>query len=348
MIPRGRVVAGLVVVTVAVIGVDLSHPAATAPLREAAASVVGPVQRALTVDRAPEVTRLERERTTLRHQLDSARARLRDARGVDDVLHSASARGRRVLPARVVGAPAVGAPDPTRRITIDAGSRDGITTDLTVICADGLVGRVVSVAPFTSDVLVLGDRRVTVGVRVGTHRTLGSVSSQPVPGLPPREPGELTLTLVEPGSTKPGDRVTTLGSVDGRPFVAGVPVGRVVRVDPQRGRLARTAVVRPTVDPSTLDVVAVVLPTARRTAGSRTTRVLTSAASRALAPWSTSWTMARRPISVVISSTTTATNAQSRVGRLGRGGRRLIRAAGAPGRAARRAAGARPPGRPRW
>ena len=260
MIPRGKVVAGLVAATVVVLGVDLSRPALTAPVREAAAAAIGPVQRALTVDSAPEVTRLEQQRDALQHQLDAARSRLREARGVADLLHSEAAEGRRLVPARVVGTSAVGTPQRTRRVTIGVGARDGVTTDLTVICADGLVGRVVSVAPFSSDVLVLGDRHVTVGVRVGPHRILGSVSSEPVPGLAPRAPGELTLTLVEPGRTKPGDRVTTLGSVDGRPFVAGVPVGRVTRVDPQRGRLARTAVVRPAVDPSTLDVVGVVLP----------------------------------------------------------------------------------------
>ncbi len=264
MIPRGKVVAGLVVATVAVLGVDLSRPALTAPVREAAATVIGPVQRALTVDATPEVTRLERQRDALRQQLADARSRLRDGRGLADLLQSGSAEGHRLVPARVVGTSAVGTPERTRRITIDVGSRDGITTDLTVICADGLVGRVVSVAPFSSDVLVLGDRHVTVGVRVGRHRILGSVSSEPVAGLPPRAPGELTLTLVEPGRTKPGDLVSTLGSVDGRPFVPGVPVGRVTRVDPQRGQLARTAVVDPAVDPSTLDVVGVVLPQGRR------------------------------------------------------------------------------------
>jgi rod shape-determining protein MreC len=258
-------VAGLVVATVAVLGVDLSRPSVTAPLREAAATVVGPVQRALTVDRAPEVTRLTRQRDALRRELRETREQLRDGRGVADLLRSPSARSRRLVPARVVAASAVGTPERTPRITIDVGSRDGVTKDRTVICAEGLVGRVVAVAPWTSDVLVLGSRDVTVGVRVGKHRILGSVSSQPDPGLPPRAPGDLTLTLVQPGSTHAGDRVTTLGSVGGRPFVPGVPVGTVTSVDPAHGQLGRTAVVRPAVDPSTLDVVGVVLNQPRHT-----------------------------------------------------------------------------------
>jgi rod shape-determining protein MreC len=265
MIPRGRVVVALVALTVVVLGVDVSRPAVTAPLREAAATVVGPVQRALSADPAPEVTRLTQERDALRRELQETRAQVRDGRGLTDLLRSLPARGRSLVPARVVASSAVGTPERMRRVTIDVGSRDGVTTDLTVICVDGLVGRVVSVAPWTSDVLVLGGRDVTVGVRVGKHHTLGSVSSHSVPGLPPRGPRDLTLTLVQPGSTRVGDPVTTLGSVGGRPFVPGVPVGTVTSVDPAHGQLGQTAVVRPAVDPSTLDVVGVVLSSPRET-----------------------------------------------------------------------------------
>ena len=59
-----------------------------------------------------------------------------------------------------------------------------------------------------------------------------------------------------------GDRVTTLGSVGGRPYVPGIVVGTVTSVDPAQGQLTATAVVRPAVDASRLDIVAVVLPTA--------------------------------------------------------------------------------------
>ena len=59
--------------------------------------------------------------------------------------------------------------------------------------------------------------------------------------------------------------MTTLGSVGGRPYVPGIVVGTVTAVDPPRGQLTATAAVRPAVDPSRLDVVAVVLPAAPAT-----------------------------------------------------------------------------------
>ena len=60
--------------------------------------------------------------------------------------------------------------------------------------------------------------------------------------------------------------VTTLGSVGGGPYPPGLRVGTVASVDPPRGQLTATASVRPAVDPTTLDVVGVLLPTTRAAA----------------------------------------------------------------------------------
>ena len=61
----------------------------------------------------------------------------------------------------------------------------------------------------------------------------------------------------------PASVVTTLGSVGGGPYPPGLRVGTVTSVDPPRGQLTATASVRPAVDPTTLDVVGVLLPTTR-------------------------------------------------------------------------------------
>ena len=49
------------------------------------------------------------------------------------------------------------------------------------------------------------------------------------------------------------------GSVGGKPFVPGVPVGKVISVVQTPGALTRIAVVRPFVNLATLDIVAVVV-----------------------------------------------------------------------------------------
>jgi rod shape-determining protein MreC len=155
-----------------------------------------------------------------------------------------------------VGAQGTSGPE---RVTIDVGSRDGISADLTVVNADGLVGRVVSTGPWTSDVLLVGSADLTVGVRVGSAGTLGSLTGTGTTGTRPRPAGRLGVELVQRGTVKAGDVVTTMGSVGGRPFVAGIRVGRVSAVDPGGGRFAATGAVTPSVDVTTLDVVGVLL-----------------------------------------------------------------------------------------
>jgi rod shape-determining protein MreC len=216
----------------------------------------------MTAGRDDDVMRLTRERDELAGALRQDEANLRQAREVTSVLASPSVRGAMVLAASAVAfTPATSSGD--RRVTIDVGYRDGVTKDLTVIAGTGLVGRVITVAPWTSDVLIVGDRHLTVGVRVGTAGRLGSVSAAaPFAAMSP-EPGRLSLTLLEPGTVVVGDTVTTLGSVGGRPFMPDIPVGTVVSVDPDHGQLTSTAVVEPAVDVATLDVVAVVLSTQR-------------------------------------------------------------------------------------
>jgi len=78
------------------------------------------------------------------------------------LLRVAGAGQYRVLPARVV---AVGAKQEfSWTVTIDAGTRDGISRDLTVLNGQGLVGRVVEVGPWTSTVLLAVDPRLPAGV----------------------------------------------------------------------------------------------------------------------------------------------------------------------------------------
>jgi rod shape-determining protein MreC len=259
---RHRTLAVMVVATVSLMGLDIAQPGSTSFLRAGAAAAFGPLERVLTVGRHDEVARLTGERDELVRQRQQNAATVLQAREVTSLLASPAAKGARLLTTRVVAftpAPASG----ERRVTIDVGYRDGVARDLTVIAEGGLVGRVIAVAAWTSDVLVMGDRDLTVGVRVGTGGRFGSVSATAPIGAPARAPGRLSVTLLEQGTVVIGDTVSTLGSIGGRPFMPDIPVGTVVSLDPDRGQLTSTAVVQPAVDIATLDVVAVILPTPR-------------------------------------------------------------------------------------
>lgn len=260
---RRRLVAIAVLVTLALLAFDRVGAPGPSLIRRGAATVLGPLERVLAPgDRGGE-DGLRRENDRLASELREARSQAQDAADVDQLLASPTTRGAKVVAARVVG---VGAPGPQGvvRLTLDVGSRDGITADRTVVSADGLVGRVASVAPWTSDVLVIGGPDVTIGARIGEAGALATVGGSTASGAD-REPGELGISLVQTGTLRVGDEVRTLGSVDGRPFVPGVLIGTVSSVEPQRGRLAPSGSVTPAVDVAKLSVVGVLLTEPRTT-----------------------------------------------------------------------------------
>jgi rod shape-determining protein MreC len=255
---RRRLLVVLLLATVAALVLDLSGSVLPDRARSIAAAAVGPVQRSVAALDRGDSARLEEENAVLRSRLAQAEARLAQDDAAGKVLASPAAGAGHLLPARVVAANTTVTGG--RQVTVDVGQRDGVEPNLTVVAADGLVGRVVTVGPWSSDVRLLDGTDAAVAVRVGGG-VLGSVAAG-APGRLTRVPGDLTLTLVDRSSVAVGDRVTTLGSVGGRPYVPGIVVGTVTAVDPVDGQLTATAAVRPTVDPSRLDVVAVVVPSA--------------------------------------------------------------------------------------
>lgn len=264
-----RLLGGLLTVTLALLVADLAGSPVAAAVRTGAATVIGPVQRVLSAAPDDEVARLEAENLRLRVAAE-ARAEDRSALSrLGALLDSDPAAGRAMVAARVVatGLSAVGG----RNVTLDAGSRDGITVDSTVVAAGGLVGRVVAVAPFTCDVQVLGSAGAVVGVRVGASGKLATVGPPTASDRVVRPRGTLSLSFVAPGTPAEGDLVRTLGSVDDTPYAAGLLVGTVIAVDPDRsldpsrspGPATSAGTVRPAVDPDTIDVVGVLVPRTR-------------------------------------------------------------------------------------
>lgn len=258
---RRRLLGVLVVATGALLVADLSGSPVADHVRGAGTAVFGPLQRALSVPTDDEVSGLRAENARLRAELLLREQEVSRTTDLQRLLGSDSAAKRRMVVARVVSSEL--SPLAGRGITLDVGARDGVLVDSTVLAADGLVGRIVSVGHWTSDVQVLGARGSVVGVRVGTAGTLATVSSGTAAGSIARPKGTLSLDLAGPDGPRVGDKVTTLGSVDGRPYVEGIPVGTVTAVDPDGGRPRHSATVTPSVHLDALDLVAVVLPAPR-------------------------------------------------------------------------------------
>ncbi|GAA1902738.1 rod shape-determining protein MreC [Streptomyces sodiiphilus] len=225
------------------------------PVEAGLASAVDPVGNAIGAvrdsgSRADRISELERENAELRQQLGSDVHRDSRVEQLDELLRTAGAGQYGIIGAQVI---AIG---PTQgfswTVTIDAGSRDGIARDMTVLNGDGLVGRVTTVGPRTATVLLANDPNFTVGTRMEGSNELGFATG--------RGDNALDVQLLNHrANVKKGDRMVTFGSEGNKPFVPGVPVGEVIGVDPAAGDLTRTVRVRPYVSFSRLDLVGVVV-----------------------------------------------------------------------------------------
>ncbi|MFJ8081126.1 rod shape-determining protein MreC [Streptomyces sp. NPDC096205] len=225
------------------------------PIENGVASAVDPVGNAVSAvrdsgDRHDRIAELEKENAALKAELgsdDRNRSRLKQ---LDKVLKVAGEGQYGIKGAEVI---AIGAAQGfSWTITIDVGANDGIKRDMTVLNGDGLVGRVTTVGPNASTVLLANDPDFTVGTRMEGSDELGFASGQ---GDRP-----LRVELLNgKAQIKKGDRLVTFGSQADRPFVPGVPVGVVSRVDPSGGDLTRTLYVTPYVSFSKLDIVGVVV-----------------------------------------------------------------------------------------
>lgn len=264
MMTRRRVLAGLVLLTLAALVLDQADAPPLGAVRTAAATVLGPLER-LAGGQGESLTEVSADRDRLVAAAAADLTARRAERQLAELVGAPSLRDIPMVPARVVAVGRSGGSG-IERLTIDVGSRDGVEVDQTVVAADGLVGRTVSVAPWTSDVVVVGAPGLRIGVRVGSRGVLGSVGPAPSTGTRPRDRGLLDLALVQRGVLEVGANVSTLGSVQGRPFLPGIPVGTVRAVDPEAAALTSTGAVQPAVDPAELDVVAVLQPRARDTA----------------------------------------------------------------------------------
>ncbi|MFI6287740.1 rod shape-determining protein MreC [Streptomyces sp. NPDC051018] len=229
------------------------------PIEDGVATAVNPVGNAIGAvrdsgERHDRISALERENAALKARLGSDDRNRSRARELDKMLKTAGAGQYGIKGAEVI---AIGAAQGfSWTVTIDVGSRDGIKRDMTVLNGDGLVGRVTTVGPGTATVLLANDPDFTVGTRMEKTDELGFATGQ---GDRP-----LSVQLLNGKSkVKKGDRLVTFGSQAARPFVPGVPIGEVVRVDPSGGDLTRTIYVRPYVGFTKLDIVGVVVEAPR-------------------------------------------------------------------------------------
>jgi rod shape-determining protein MreC len=191
---------------------------------------------------------LKRQVTDLSVRLQEQRALAQRATRLQELLSLQTSTSLPTLSAEVIA----GNPNPGMlTITIGRGSADGVQTDLAVVAAAGIVGRIIGApAAHASRVQLLIDRNAAAGAYTERAHAGGMVIG--VDHDPP-----LAMDLVSNmADTKPGDVVLASG-VDGI-YPKGFSIGRIESSERGSG-LYRAITVRPSVDFSSLEEVLVVL-----------------------------------------------------------------------------------------
>lgn len=200
---------------------------------------------------AAENETLKQKLATVEQELHTARQQATENDRLKGLLNLKEQSQYQTVPARVI------ARDPSvwfNTITINRGTSSGVTVNMPVVSATGIVGRVITVSPWASQVMLLTDEKAGAGAvvgQLGQSGALGSVRGRPDLGL-------IEMRYVS-GLEKVelGDFVMTTGQ-DGI-YPPGLNVGEVVDVKNGTATQAHQILIRPGARLDQLEEVAVLL-----------------------------------------------------------------------------------------
>ncbi len=238
-------------------------------LRQAGGSVFGTAERAISAVTGPfvdffnhgtgsgsgssQVAALQRQNLQLRTELSQEQLSKAEYRQLSELLQLSGRGGYRIVAATVI---AIGQ-GYGQAVTLDAGAGDGVKTGDTVLNGQGLVGTVTAVSAQTCTVLLATDATSVVGVTLAGSGQIGWVTG---PGKTSSGSGLLRLQVLDENAVlSAGEQLVTSASMHDRPYVPGVPVGVISKVENRAGSLTALALVRPYVDFSSLGVVGIVV-----------------------------------------------------------------------------------------
>jgi rod shape-determining protein MreC len=201
--------------------------------------------------------KLRAENLKLQHELEVYPDVARENDRLTTLLQLQDSAGIRAVEARVIGA-SISALE--QSVTINKGRNDGIVPDRAVLAPEGLAGHITWAGASSAQVTFLTDLNSAVGVRVGNSGETGLVR-----GNGPRSDLKLELIsrpALDQGAVKQGDMVVTSG-YQGGIYPAGLPVGRVEKVELAARGTNYTIFVRPFVRFSQLDILSVAVSTSQ-------------------------------------------------------------------------------------
>jgi rod shape-determining protein MreC len=201
-----------------------------------------------------EIARLQQQNLLLQRELADQRVDASTAARLKALQLQSDAAGWTTMPARVLATgPGAGF---EWTVTVDVGRRENIAVGQTVTDGYGLVGRVVSVLPTTSVIMLAADPTFGVGARDLRSGTLLLASGR-------AEAGMTGTALQDKADVRAGDQLAT-GPAGQSTFVPGIAIGTVTGVSTAADGTLSVSI-RPSAPQTGLNLVGIVLTQTRTT-----------------------------------------------------------------------------------
>lgn len=200
----------------------------------------------LTAD-GQTMNQLQESNATLSQMVVELEEYRQEANRLESLIGLHDAYGFTSVAARVTG---YSSDSYNRIITIDVGSASGVTEGLPVMGTTGVVGQVISVSTYSSQVRLLNDAQSGVAVMLQSSRSEGILSGS--------VEGVLYLEGVDEGvEVTEGEAAITSGLGGG--YFRGLVIGTVSKVEQRQGDATRTIVITPNASFDNISEVLVVL-----------------------------------------------------------------------------------------
>lgn len=200
----------------------------------------------LTAD-GQTMNQLQESNATLSQMVVELEEYRQEANRLESLIGLHDAYGFTSVAARVTG---YSSDSYNRIITIDVGSASGVTEGLPVMGTTGVLGQVISVSTYSSQVRLLNDAQSGVAVMLQSSRSEGILSGS--------VEGVLYLEGVDEGvEVTEGEAVITSGLGGG--YFRGLVIGTVSKVEQRQGDATRTIVITPNASFDNISEVLVVL-----------------------------------------------------------------------------------------
>lgn len=183
-------------------------------------------------------TQLRKQNVLLLDELSRLRAAGERNRKLQEMLQFSRSSELNLYPIQIVGKELN---QVTNSLTIDAGSNQGIKEGMPMVSADGLVGKVILTAPGYSQIMPFFNTAFRVSAKLQSSNAYGIISwnSETIK--------ELQLNYIpKTVEVDTGEVVVTSGYSNQYP--PDIPIGKVIRTEPQEGQETQKVYLRPFAD----------------------------------------------------------------------------------------------------